>query len=71
MVKLADLYKGLEEEFGYTVDESEKGDLTTEAEVFKVDEFLFITDFADRNAYHLAPWRSPPALIVAEEADGR
>ena len=32
VVKLADLYKGLEEEFGYTVDESEKGDLTTEAE---------------------------------------
>ena len=28
VVKLADLYKGLEEEFGYTVDESEKGDLT-------------------------------------------
>ena len=24
VVKLADLYKGLEEEFGYTVDESEK-----------------------------------------------
>ena len=30
VVKLADLYKGLEEEFGYTVDESEKGDLTTD-----------------------------------------
>ena len=31
-VKLADLYKGLEEDFGFTVPESEKGDLTTEAE---------------------------------------
>ena len=25
VVKLADLYKGLEEDFGYTVDDSEKG----------------------------------------------
>ena len=31
VVKLADLYKALEEEFGYTVDESEKRDLTFEA----------------------------------------
>ena len=32
VVTLAELYKGLEEDFGYTVDESEKGDLTTDAE---------------------------------------
>ena len=54
VVKLADLYKALEEEFGYTVDESEKGDLTTEAERLSYDwvkkhyghEFLFITDYS-------------------------
>ncbi|WP_289466413.1 hypothetical protein, partial [Klebsiella pneumoniae] len=32
IVSLADLYKGLEEDFGFTVPESEKGDLTTEAD---------------------------------------
>uniref|UniRef100_UPI0025DF0859 amino acid--tRNA ligase-related protein n=1 Tax=uncultured Ruminococcus sp. TaxID=165186 RepID=UPI0025DF0859 len=32
VVKLADLYKALEEEYGYTVPEEEKGDLTTDAE---------------------------------------
>ena len=52
VVKLADLYKGLEEEFGYTVDDSEKGDLPTEAERLSYEwvkkhyghEFLIITD---------------------------
>ena len=63
VVKLADLYKGLEEEFGYTVDESEKGDLTTEAERLSYEwvkkhyghEFLFITDYAaeKRAFYHM------------------
>ena len=61
VVKLADLYKGLEEEFGYTVDESEKGDLTTEAERLSYDwvkkhyghEFLFITDYsAEKRAFY-------------------
>ena len=61
MVKLADLYKGLEEEFGYTVDESEKGDLTTEAERLSYEwvkkhyghEFLFITDYsAEKRAFY-------------------
>ena len=60
-VKLADLYKGLEEEFGYTVDESEKGDLTTEAERLSYEwvkkhyghEFLFITDYsAEKRAFY-------------------
>ena len=63
VVKLADLYKGLEEEFGYTVDDSEKGDLTTEAERLSYEwvkkhyghEFLFITDYAaeKRAFYHM------------------
>ena len=63
IVKLADLYKGLEEEFGYTVPESEKGDLTTEAEHLSFDwakkhfdsEFLFVTDYdaAKRAFYHM------------------
>ena len=61
VVKLADLYKALEEEFGYTVDESEKGDLTTEAERLSYDwvkkhyghEFLFITDYsAEKRAFY-------------------
>ena len=61
VVKLADLYKGLEEEFGYTVDESEKGDLTTEAERLSYDwvkkhynhEFLFVTDYdAEKRAFY-------------------
>lgn len=61
VVKLADLYKGLEEDFGYVVDESEKGDLTTEAEQLSYEwvkkhynhEFLFITDYsADKRAFY-------------------
>ena len=60
-VKLADLYKGLEEEFGYTVPEEEKGDLTTEAEHLSYEwvkkhyghEFLFVTDYsADKRAFY-------------------
>ena len=54
-------YTGLEEEFGYTVDESEKGDLTTEAERLSYEwvkkhynhEFLFITDYsAEKRAFY-------------------
>ena len=63
VVKLADLYKGLEEDFGYKVDDSEKGDLTTEAERLSYEwvkkhynhEFLFVTDYAaeKRAFYHM------------------
>jgi len=61
VVKLADLYKALEEEYGYTVDDSEKGDLTTDAERLSFEwvkkhynhEFLFITDYsADKRAFY-------------------
>ena len=62
-VKLADLYEGLEKEFGYTVPEEEKGDLTTEAEHLSYDwvkkhynhEFLFVTDYKPekRAFYHM------------------
>lgn len=61
VVKLADLYKGLEEDFGYVVDESEKGDLTTDAEHLSYDwvkkhyghEFLFVTDYdAEKRAFY-------------------
>ena len=62
-VKLADLYKGLEEDFGFTVPEEEKNDLTTEAEHLSYDwvkkhynhEFLFVTDYKPekRAFYHM------------------
>ncbi len=62
-VKLADLYEGLEKEFGYTVPEEEKGDLTTEAEHLSYEwvkkhynhEFLFVTDYKPekRAFYHM------------------
>lgn len=61
VIKLADLYDELEKEFGYTVDDSEKGDLTTEAERLSYDwvkkkynhEFLFITDYdAEKRAFY-------------------
>jgi len=61
VVKLADLYDALEKEYGYTVPESEKGDLTTEAERLSYDwvkkhydhEFLFITDYsAEKRAFY-------------------
>lgn len=63
VVSLKELYEGLERDFGYTVDDSEKGDLTTEAEKLSYEwvkkhynhEFLFVTDFdaADRAFYHM------------------
>ncbi len=63
VVTLAELYKGLEEDFGYTVDEAEKGDLTTDAERLSYEwvkkhynhEFLFVTDYSSekRAFYHM------------------
>ena len=61
VVTLKELYEGLEKDFGYTVDESEKGDLTTEAERLSFDwvkkhynhEFLFVTDYdAEKRAFY-------------------
>ena len=62
-MKLADVYAELEERYGYTAPESEKGDMTAEAEQLsyrlsrdKFDsEFLFVTDFASekRAFYHM------------------
>ena len=63
IVKLADLYAGLEADYGYKVPEEEKGDLTTEAEHLSYEwvqkhfdsEFLFVTDYdaAKRAFYHM------------------
>ena len=61
VVTLAELYQGLEEDFGYVVDEAEKGDLTTEAERLSYDwvkkhynhEFLFVTGYsAEKRAFY-------------------
>ena len=61
VVTLRELYDGLEKDFGYTVDESEKGDLTTEAEKLSYEwvkkhfdhEFLFVTDYsAEKRAFY-------------------
>jgi aspartyl-tRNA synthetase len=62
-IALCDLYAELERRYGYTVPESEKGDMTTEAEQLSYrfskevfgHEFLFITDFAaeKRAFYHM------------------
>jgi len=70
IVKLADLYKGLEEDFGYTVPDSEKGDLTTDAERLSYEwvkkhfdhEFLFVTDYsAEKRAfYHMRDEKGIP-----------
>ena len=60
-MKLLDIYKELEERYGFTVPESEKTDLTTEAErmckQLAMDkfghEFLFVTDFPkDKRAFY-------------------
>ena len=69
-VKLADLYDALEKEYGYTVPESEKGDLTTDAERLSYQwvkkhyghEFLFITDYsAEKRAfYHMRDEKGVP-----------
>ena len=62
-IKLADLYKELEERYGYTCPEDEKDDLSTEAEKlcdkFAKEkyghEFLFVTDYGARKRafYHM------------------
>lgn len=62
-VKLADLYDELEKRYDYKVDESEKNDLTTEAERLSYryamdefnSEFIFVTDFPKekRAFYHM------------------
>ncbi len=63
VVTLKELYRGLEQEFGYTVEESEKGDLTTDEERLSFEwvkkhyghEFLFVTDYSaqKRAFYHM------------------
>ena len=62
-MKLRDVYKELEERYGYTVPEELKGDLTTDAERMTKKlceekfghEFLFITDYdaKERAFYHM------------------
>ena len=58
---LADIYKELEERYNYKVDDSEKTDLTTEAEKLShklvqdkyKHDFLFVTDYpADKRAFY-------------------
>ena len=70
VVTLEELYRGLEEEYGYQVPEAEKGDLTTEAERLSYEwvkkhcqhEFLFITDYAaeKRAFYHMRDEKGVP-----------
>lgn len=61
VIELGKLYQELEKEYGYVVDESEKGDMTTEAEKLSYEwvkkhyghEFLFITNFsAEKRAFY-------------------
>ena len=62
-IKLADLYAELENRYGYVVEESEKDDLSTEAEKLCAQfakevyghEFLFVTDYGARKRafYHM------------------
>ncbi len=60
-MSLADIYKELEERYGYKVPDEEKTDMTTEAERLSYKlaqdkfnhEFLFVTDFpADKRAFY-------------------
>ena len=69
-MKLAEVYEELEKRYGYVVPESEKGDLTTEAERLceKLSqdmfghEFLFITDYdaKKRAFYHMRDENGTP-----------
>ncbi|MBO5101500.1 MAG: aspartate--tRNA(Asn) ligase, partial [Clostridia bacterium] len=69
-MKLADVYRELEERYGYTVPDELKGDLTTEAERMTKQlcrdkfghEFLFITDYnaAERAFYHMRDEKGVP-----------
>lgn len=61
VMKLSDVYKELEERYSYVVDDSEKTDLTTEAEklTYKLakekfnHEFMFVIDYpADKRAFY-------------------
>lgn len=61
VVTLRELYEGLERDFGYRVEASEKGDLTTDAERLSFEwvkkhynhEFLFVTDYdAEKRAFY-------------------
>lgn len=61
VITLSELYDNLEKDFGYTVPDSEKGDLTTDAERLSYEwvkrkynhEFLFITDYsAEKRAFY-------------------
>lgn len=61
VMSLSDVYKELEERYNYKVEESEKNDLTTEAErlVYKLaqdkynHEFMFVTDYpAEKRAFY-------------------
>lgn len=61
MIELCELYDELERKYGYVVDKSEKGDLTTEAEQLSRKwvqetyghEFLFVTGFsAEKRAFY-------------------
>ena len=70
IVTLAELYEGLEKDFGYTIPDSEKGDLTTDAERLSFEwvkkhydhEFLFVTDYnAEKRAfYHMRDEKGMP-----------
>ena len=69
-MKLCDVYRELEERYGYTVDDSEKNDLTTDAERLcarlSMDkfghEFLFVTDYGPekRAFYHMRDEKGMP-----------
>ena len=61
VIKLDELYRELEERYGYSVPDTEKGDLTTEAERLSYQlakdkynhEFLFVTDYSsDKRAFY-------------------
>ena len=61
VIRLSDLYDELQKEYGYTVSDAERGDLSTEAEHLCLDwtqkkyghEFLFVTDYsAEKRAFY-------------------
>ena len=61
VMRLSDIYKELEERYGYKVDDSEKNDLTTEAErlTYRLakdkfnHEFMFVIDYpAEKRAFY-------------------
>ena len=70
VIRLRDLYRELEERYGYTVPDSMKGDLTTDAErlcaKFSMEkyghEFLFVTDYdaSERAFYHMRDEKGVP-----------